>query len=344
MKRAVILLLWMLCVTASTAGAEQDKPACQIPPDYLSSLSPTPLQPVDVNIDLYVIDIENVDSVKQQYTTDFVTLVTWQDSRLQQQIAGCRFKLGDIWDPHLQLFNMRRVKKDLPEIVRVSKDGFVTYVQRYYGTLSSIFNLQSFPLDKQILPITFVAFGQSTDDVRLAFAEKKAGHTGKFSLVDWDIIATDYNFKPLTVRLSDKKGGAVRKIAKFEFNIHVERKIEYYLWKVLVPLSIIVFMSWSIFWLRPTDKAQIGIATTSVLASIAYLFVLGRFLPPISYLTRMDYFVYITMSQILMAFVIAVIVTASKLNNNEAFGIRVSKVCRWVFPIMYLSVIGLFFI
>lgn len=111
-----------------------------------------------------------------------------------------------------------------------------------------------------------------------------------------------YNLKPLIVKGTPEEGEKLKEIPKFEFKIHAKRKIQYYLWKVLLPLTIIVFMSWSVFWLRPTDKVQINIATTAVLTSIAYLFILSRFLPPISYLTIMDSFVFISLVLIFMAF------------------------------------------
>ncbi len=343
MKRIWVLFLCVLCVTVSAAENDASQAICALPDNYVKTRPPPLDKPTQVNLDFYVIDIENVDSVKQQYTIDFVSLMTWNDPRLRQKVDKCQFKLGDVWNPALQLFNMRNVKKDLPEIVEVNKAGRVRYVQRYYGTLSSIFDLKNFPHDKQVLPISFVAFGHTTADIKLKFNKSSLAHMAQFALVDWNLISTDYSFDPLVIKVGGGKQGVQRNIAKFELMIHVERKLDYYLWKVLVPLSIIVFMSWSIFWLRPTEKAQIGIATTSVLASIAYLFVLNRFLPPISYLTQMDYFVFITMAQILMAFVVAVIMTASKLNDNIEFGVKFSKVCRVIFPIMYLMTIGIFF-
>ena len=54
-----------------------------------------------------------------------------------------------------------------------------------------------------------------------------------------------------------------------EFEAH--RLLGFYIWKVMIPLVLIVFMSWTVFWIDPVHvAAQIGVATTSMLTFIAY--------------------------------------------------------------------------
>ena len=61
----------------------------------------------------------------------------------------------------------------------------------------------------------------------------------------------------------------------------------------MVPLSIVVFMSWAVFWIDPAvAPARISLSATAVLTVFAYQFVLSNLLPRVSYLTRLDrYFV-----------------------------------------------------
>ena len=66
-----------------------------------------------------------------------------------------------------------------------------------------------------------------------------------------------------------------------------------YVLKIILPLFMIVAMSWIVFWINPEQAGtQIGVATTSMLTLIAYRFMVGGTMPPVPYLTRMDYFIF----------------------------------------------------
>ena len=87
----------------------------------------------------------------------------------------------------------------------------------------------------------------------------------------------------------------------------VRRHIVYHLWKKIVVRSLIVCMSWAVFWIDPAQLgAQIGVASTSMLTLIAFLFALGRVLPPVSYLTRMEHLIFGSVLLVFLAFVEAI--------------------------------------
>jgi len=54
-------------------------------------------------------------------------------------------------------------------------------------------------------------------------------------------------------------------------------------WKLIVPMSFVVFMSWAVFWLSPQNLAPCtGLSATSMLTLIAFRLALGSSLPPIT--------------------------------------------------------------
>ena len=66
------------------------------------------------------------------------------------------------------------------------------------------------------------------------------------------------------------------------------RKPGFYLWKVLLPLIVIVALSWSVFWVPDERFAQRSrITATGVLTVVAYQFGFGADRPRIGYLTLM---------------------------------------------------------
>jgi hypothetical protein len=108
---------------------------------------------------------------------------------------------------------------------------------------------------------------------------------------------------------------------------------------LIVPLLVLVAMSWAAFWIDPSQTgAQIGVATSSVLTMIAYRFVVAGLLPRLPYRTRMDYFV---LGSTLLVFLAMVeVIPTSQLNRRERLGpaLRVDLVSRVVFPVLVLLV------
>jgi len=110
---------------------------------------------------------------------------------------------------------------------------------------------------------------------------------------------------------------------------------------LFVPLSLIVMMSWAVFWINPKHLApQIGIATSAVFTLIAFQFSLGYTLPRISYLTQADVFVMGSMTLVFLAFGEAVL--TGRLADKERLTLaqRIDRQARWLFPLAFVAVIS----
>jgi hypothetical protein len=133
--------------------------------------------------------------------------------------------------------------------------------------------------------------------------------------------------------------------AGFAFQFEAERYVTYYLWQVLLPLSVVVMMSWTSFWIqRSQPGVRIAVATSSILTLIAQRFVLTNLLPRLPYMTRMDYF---TVGSTLLVFLALIgVVTAAYLtaNHRDRMAKRVDLLARGVFPAAFLLLLGWFLV
>ena len=78
-------------------------------------------------------------------------------------------------------------------------------------------------------------------------------------------------------------------LVKLEQKVIVERLPGYYVWNVFVPIILIVFMAWTVFWIDPSRfDAQIALSTAAALTLIAFLLSTRQLLPRVEYLTRAD--------------------------------------------------------
>ena len=75
-------------------------------------------------------------------------------------------------------------------------------------------------------------------------------------------------------------------------NIELERKHGYYIFKVILPIVLILIVCWSVVWIDPREiEARLTITIVCLLSLIAYNFVIDEELPKLEYLTVMDWIV-----------------------------------------------------
>jgi hypothetical protein len=117
------------------------------------------------------------------------------------------------------------------------------------------------------------------------------------------------------------------------------RDVGYYVWKLFVPLGLIVFMAWTVFFIGHDQMGpRIGISTASIFTLIAFQFSLGRVLPPISYLTRADAFVL--GSSVLVYLALAETIFSGKLNvgGRVELAQRIDRHARWIYAALFVLV------
>ena len=108
-----------------------------------------------VEVGLYLIDMEAIDSVQQSFTADVLVRLRWRDDRVGPE--GARIPLGDVWHPRVGILNQRDPSLQLEDSVAVRSGGIIEYAQRYYGEFSSRMDLRDFPYDQQELRLTLVS-------------------------------------------------------------------------------------------------------------------------------------------------------------------------------------------
>ena len=156
-----------------------------------------------------------------------------------------------------------------------------------------------------------------------------AGIAPTITLPDWTIET--WETKPLTYALAPGL-----QYSSYAFEFAASRNVQHYILKVLLPLVLIVIMSWSVFWIDPANaSSQVSIAMTSMLTLIAYRFAIDSQLPVLPYMTRLDAF--ILTSTLLVFFslieVVATIILDNTQKKQRAHSIDVY--CRIIFPVIF---------
>ena len=217
--------------------------------------------------------------------------------------------------------------------ILLTHTGQVTYAERFTATLQApYFNFIRYPFDTQtfyievssLLPHEFVEFYPLEE------------HTGMGDLLgeeEW--ILTNARIKAFTV---EGIGGRETSVVALQFQ--AKRHVLYYVLRILLPLVIILFVSWATFFLEEYRR-RIDMASANLLVFVAFNFAISTTLPRLGYLTFMDSLLVgmfiITGSTVL----VNIGLRRLKIIGREALARKIDRyLVIWVYPVVHAA--GLF--
>ena len=148
-----------------------------------------------------------------------------------------------------------------------------------------------------------------------------------FTMPDWEVGNPSAKTGAMPVVFQDQDH------ALYTFEIEVRRRWSYYVFQIVLPLTLIFAMSWAVFWIDPTYFApKISLPATAMLTVIAFHFTARNMLPRISYLTVLDWFVLGATSLVFMGLLMSLATTYLVANDRLPSAKRLDRHCRWLFP------------
>jgi hypothetical protein len=289
--------------------------------------------PTKVEVKIFLLDVDDVDGASQSFEANVYYEQRWKDPRLVRESIGERSRpLSDVWHPRIQLVNQQRAWKTFPDVVEIAPSGDVIYRQRVWGSFSQPLLLRDFPFDRQVFEIQLVAIDYTSEEVELV-ADPKSRISERFSLPDWNVVSWKVKSKNFQAVLGGGNFAAVT------LSFEATRRAGYFIGKVIIPLVMIVAMSWVVFWIDPRESGtQISVAITAMLTLIAYRFAVGTQLPKVEYMTRLDLFI-LGSSILVFASLIQVVVTSSYAKTDRLLQARKVDIwCRWLFPVVFFLI------
>jgi len=324
------IVLALSCATFSYAqnSAVADCDAIEIKADQ----RPDPVgKPTEVASGLQLINVTGIEDTNQTIEVDFMVTQEWTDQRMVSY-EGCEYSLDEIWTPQIQVVNTGRLFKHVQKSVEVLGNGRLRQVQRYSGALVFGYDAHRFPFDTQDIVITLLSEEYAQDTIVITVDESVTGRNpAEFDIPDWAISDVNALIATKHLEILDRNHSA------FEFHIPAERRSGYYIWKVIVPLMLIVFMSWTVFWINPSQVGpQISMSATSMLTLIAFQFAMGSMLPRLSYFTIMDRFVVGSTFLVFLALIESITTNYLVTTDKENLALKMDRYCCWIFPTIFL--------
>jgi hypothetical protein len=287
--------------------------------------------PTVISLGIYVLDVDEINDVKQRFSIDMLIDVAWQDPRLalpEGERTG-RFRaipLDTIWTPRILIVNERSLSLQFPRVAEVDDSGNVDYRQRMSGELSTDLLFREFPFDVQRLPIDIISHKYSPDEIIFSLNANLSGDDGSFSAEGWRLRILGAENSEFV--LPGERTTRPRLI----YFIEAERNMRYYLFTMFLPMTLIIFMSWTAFWLQPDIvPSRIAISTASIFSLIAFGFSIRLTLPAVSYMTRADVFVTGCTLLVFLSLGIAVIGSRWASAGRMEDALRLNAGARWIY-------------
>lgn len=186
---------------------------------------------------------------------------------------------------YIDIFPYSKSLKDDGDYAKLTNTVKGTYV------IQNDFNLQTFPFDRQTLKITYASL-LKLEEYEITSKGSSYGNINNFinngKINGWDITGYDlYN----TIEKDEKEDF----ISKVNIEIQIVRQHGYYVYKVLIPILLILMVCWSVVWVDPKElESRLTITIVCLLSLIAYNFVIDSELPKLEYLTVMDWIILVS--------------------------------------------------
>ena len=118
-------------------------------------------------------------------------------------------------------------------------------------------------------------------------------------------------------------------------NINVKRNINYFIFKIIIPVFLILTISWSVMWIPPNQvESRLTTSIVALLALIAYNFVFNEDIPKLSYLTSLDR--YILLSYLFCAIPTFLTIYFSRITKKDyKIALEINKKSRLIGIIIY---------
>ena len=320
--------------------------------NQLLNTLPKQAMPLELTASFLLSDLNYINDETETFDFTGFMKLTWHDPRqaFDPTIEGVAEKMyiGDYqfnevyngWWPQLVLVNESGMYETGGVMLRILPDGTLILFEKINGTAKTHLNLRRYPFDTQQLVLYFTVLGFDRNEV-LIKPESGADTevTNKNEIVripQWHLNG----IKTAAMERMVSVSGHEKIKSTYVVSMDMKRKPFFFLRLVVIPMIIIVVLSWSVFWMdKSTVGDRINVSFIGILTAVAYQLVLGDTFPHISYVTLMNGFVNISFLVVCASVFINLRVGYLDRSGKPAAGDQLDRRCRLLFPVIYFCLL-----
>ena len=162
-------------------------------------------------------------------------------------------------------------------LLRVQPDGTSTLIETVNAIAKVDYRMRRYPFDSQRLDAVFEVLGFDSSEVVFEAEPRLVDSSWeKVQISQWQLVGIRSSTAERIAPHAGKRGIS----STFTASIAVQRKPLFIIRLVVLPLALIVVLSWSIFWMERSSLGdRIDISFVGILTAVAYQIVVGDILP-----------------------------------------------------------------
>lgn len=350
----VVTLLAATAVSGSVLAQDVTDPEVAIAHNqsnrFINAL-PLANGPVEVTVSFELRDIDHIDDDAETIEFTGVMKLSWHDSRqvFDPLIEGTNektyqgnFQFDEMfsgWYPQLILVNQSGMYEKHGVLLRVRSDGSLSLYETINAAAKIDLDLLRYPIDQQRLKAVFHVLGFDANEIVLRL---EPGYNDGDLNIDEAFKMPQWQLKGIRSSIGTRNTPLIGKGATtstFTVAIDIQRDSFFILRLVIIPLIIIVILSWSVFWMPKSSLGdRISVSFIGILTAVTYQVILSEILPRISYLTLINDG-FLGVSFFIMSMTIFVNLRVGHLDRVglHVTGDRLDDLCKWLFPVIYFG-------
>ncbi len=258
----------------------------------------------------------NIETVDNEISFDYALQSTWEEPKMNDIAKNisdnfmngggfyCSLNLREYNDEDLIIFwpdfrvhNFKELKlknEDIEIKFTYYADGsdvLGTVSHKSSVTLHRNLKLNNFPFDKQKFNFKISDENIDVSQIYILSDLNTIIDLNSYESLDreWSIVSKDLYQEEIISTFDNYY------IPSFTFNIVLERNPSYYIFKVVLPILILLLVLYCSILIPPKQlESKLTLTVVCFLALIAYIFVVDESVPKLSYMTLMDYFILVS--------------------------------------------------
>jgi hypothetical protein len=256
--------------------------------------------------------VKQINTVERTTTVSIVVVFFWTDPRLVGWDVAKQLP-HDLWGPYLVVENGSCEWSQNTFALLDPASGRLKRGTTYSGDVETLLCLRDFPFDVDRVDLAFscMSHWRTLDGEQVANCPRGRTYRlrptrqkgeGKWLGLYFSSFVPEWQLLGVSTVVDEQPTNANGvDLTQVSFSFHVHRKSGFFVWKVLVPLYVLIVLCFSGFLFDTADlPGRMGHTMTGFLAAAATLYVVGESLPKVDFLTKIDQMV--TSCTLLLAF------------------------------------------
>lgn len=341
---AVMLLLRVVHAEVTAPSSSASASAAPTAPPKPVPIAPAVrgAGPQQIEVGMYLQNIPEIDIKTNSFSAEFYLWFLWS---------------GDI-DPTLtfELTNAVNVSELTKTPIFVDANGNSApdtlpdgrHLQQFhvYGRFGHPFPLSRYPFDDHDISIS-IEDGRHSNEALVHVIDEKG------SVMRPDLVIPGWNLSPMHTSLSKTKFGTVfgdprsargeESYSHVEFKVHIDRPVVGIISKTVVPIALIILITFGAFFCQPMDiDARLCLTITALISAVALQLTAATELPPTGSLLLLDKIYILSYVAILAVTFLSIAANRAIHREESALAAKIDRLGLRVVAAAYFGGLALF--